>query len=494
MKDEAAQDLVGDVVEMDDMPSSTSHSRKGGYVSLDTEEHETSSVSKDATSVLGTEPDDTALFREVEYKGEVVKLYPFNYKTVPRVKWQILSCIVLFVVFGMNDQSVGTLIPTLTAEYNVSAVVVSNIFLVQLLGYTVASFYTEPIHRAVGMRGCLIFACLLCFVFFTILIIRPASFWVVMFCSLPLGLGIGVLDATANVFMGNLVIHKNEWMGILHGLYGAAAMATPPLVSYFVEWGHWSWFFIIPLGFAILGAVIVVPSFKYETANKYKLTIAEAIEASDDVNANKRLGFFALLSIPAIFLHALYMFMYLGAEIATGAWFYTFLLETKLDNKIAMSYVSASFWTGLTVGRLTLGFANRRLFANEYRATKAYGYFLLVFYTLFVGVGAIKSHSVAYFVVLYIIMFFCGVFIGPLFPNASLVALQVLPKNLHISGIGIAVAMGGCGGALLPYLVGVAIHTIGVQFMPIICWFMVCVLVAVWTLYPRFIKGHEEHF
>ena len=124
-------------------------------------------------------------------------------------------------------------------------------------------------------------------------------------------------------------------------------------------------------------------------------------------------------------------------RITTGSWFFTYLLKTKSNNRMAMSYIAASFWTGLTVGRLCLGFVTERFFENEYRASKAYGFLTLFSYTLFVLVGLIDSDSVSYFVVLFLVVFCCGVFIGPLFPNASIVALQVLPKRLHVSGVGV---------------------------------------------------------
>lgn len=305
--------------------------------------------------------------------------------------------------------------------------------------------------------------------------------------------------------MGSLLVHKNELMGIMHGLYGAAAMVTPPLVSYFVEWGHWSLFFLIPLFFSIIGMIVIFPAFKFETASKYDyLCSVENKESNNDVeeagdnslmeSTKASPGFFELLRNPAIFLYSLYLFLYLGAEITTGSWFFSYLLETKSSNKVAMSYIAASFWTGLTVGRLCLGFVTERFFENEYKASKAYAFLTLSSYTLFVLVGLINSSSVFYFVVLFFVVFCCGTFIGPLFPNASIVALQVLPKRLHVSGVGVAVAVGGCGGAAIPYLAGVIAHTVGIQYIPLLCWIMVALFTLEWTLYPKFIKGHEEYF
>lgn len=448
---------------------------------------------------------NTDLIKDVDWNGHTVKTFPLNYQTVPLVKLQVMACLTMFIVFGMNDQVLGALLPTLMDYYNITQVEISNVFIVQLCGYVVASLLNEKLNRNFGMRGGMFLAAGLCLVFFTVLATGPSSFYTCMLCCLPLGLGIGILDSTGNVLMGSLLVHKNELMGIMHGLYGAAAMITPPLVSYFVKWGHWPLFFLIPLFWSIVGMIIILPAFKHETASKYDYVCTMENKEHEDGTGESDVelttgsaegspGFFTLLKNPAVFFYALYLFLYLGAEITTGSWFFTYLLKTKSNNRMAMSYIAASFWTGLTVGRLCLGFVTERFFENEYRASKAYGFLTLFSYTLFVLVGLIDSDSVSYFVVLFLVVFCCGVFIGPLFPNASIVALQVLPKRLHVSGVGVAVAVGGCGGAAFPYLTGIVAHSIGIQYMPLLCWVVVAMFTLEWSLYPKFIKGHPECF
>lgn len=452
------------------------------------------------------EYDDNDIVQTVEWKGQSIKTYPLDYQKVHIVKWQIACCLIMFAVFGLSDQAVGTLIPTLTEYYHVSKATVSLLFLIQVCGYTLASLCNEKLHRLGGSRGAMLSACGLCMTMYLLLLTRPSSFALYAMCSFPLGLSIGILDSTGNVLMGSLVVHKNEWMGILHGLYGAAAMVTPPIASYFVKMGKWSTFYALPLCLAIVGLLIIPKAFQYETSTKYDYScIVHQEEASldeeeedDDEEAeggeahSQSPKISELLKTPAIMLYALYLFIYLGAELSTGSWLFSYLLDTKSDDRIRMSWVTSSYWTGLTVGRMCLGFVTKRIFHNEYRASKTYGLLTLFFYTLFVIVGWHNSANSWYLACLFIIVFLCGVFIGPLFPNASIVALQVLPKNLHIGGVGLAVALGGCGNAMLPYMVGLGLHFFGMSLLPILCWSMVLCFNLVWSLYPRFIKNNEE--
>ena len=41
-----------------------------------------------------------------------------------------------------------------------------------------------------------------------------------------------------------------------------------------------------------------------------------------------------------------------------------------------------------------------------------------------------------------------GFFLGPMFPAAMVACTKLLPKHLHVSGIGFAAAFGGSGGAI----------------------------------------------
>ncbi|SCU93758.1 LANO_0E04720g1_1 [Lachancea nothofagi CBS 11611] len=427
--------------------------------------------------------------RWVEYNGEIVKLYSLNYQKEPIVRWQMAASLTLFLVLGLNDECNGALLPTLSQHYNVSKVKLANLFIVQFVGYGTASLLTQKIHTLVGARGAMVTAAGLCVLCYTILLLRPPWFAVYVACFMPLGLAIGILDSVCNVLFGNLEVHKNEWMGVLHGLYGAAAMVTAPVVSYFVKFGHWNHFFLLPLVCAFVGLAMVSYAFKDETANKYNYLCEASRVEGDDTHPT----FWSLLRRPAIFMYAIYMFIYLGSEVSTGAWIFTYLLDVKKGEVIPMSYVTAAFWMGLTVGRLVLGFVTKRCFKNEYRASLFYANICLAFYTAFLFVTYLSGSSAIYFVAVAVTIFFGGVFIGPLFPNASVVALQVLPKNMHVSGVGIAVALGGCGSAILPYSVGLISNRIGFAWFPFLCWIMVAIVNIVWFMYPRVIKGHSEY-
>ncbi|KAH7606126.1 Major Facilitator Superfamily [Nakaseomyces glabratus] len=466
----------------------------GGLHEVNADASATSYFMKDGERREIEEVEGRAVVREVNWKGHDILLYDLDYEKLPMVRYQVAFCLVMFLVFGLNDQTTGSLLPTLTEHYNISTFTVSNIFLIQLSGYTCASLLNEKVHRMGGVPGAMVIVCMLCIVPLLVMAMKPSHFYIYMICCFPLGLGLGVMDSAANVLIGNLTQNKNEWMGILHALYGAAAMITPPTVSYFVKWGHWNLFFLIPLICCTAGLVLIYPAFKFETTAKYNYLSTLDGDGNETADTGvDETSLFQILKNPVVVLYSIYMFLYLGAEITTGSWFFTYLLKTKSDNRIGMSYVAASFWSGITLGRLLLGFVTKRLFSTEYNASNAYSWLSVVFFSLFVAIGLLNYSSIFYFACMFVSMFFGGFFIGPLFPNASIVALQNLPPKLHISGMGTAVAIGGCGGAGLPYLTGLIIHSCGEEIVPFMSWSMVVAFTIVWYLYPRFIPALKDN-
>jgi len=53
-----------------------------------------------------------------------------------------------------------------------------------------------------------------------------------------------------------------------------------------------------------------------------------------------------------IFLVALFLFFYVGAEVGFGGWIFTYATALKLSTATTAAYLTSGFWTALTVGRM----------------------------------------------------------------------------------------------------------------------------------------------
>jgi len=140
-----------------------------------------------------------------------------------------------------------------------------------------------------------------------------------------------------------------------------------------------------------------------------------------------------------------------------------------------MGLISSCLWTGLTVGRVGLGFVTGR-----FKSLKG-----IVMFYLFCGFCShILFWSISGITMSYISIFTLGFFIGPMFPSAMIMATIIMPKRLHVPGICAASALSGVGAASFPAFIGYVIEHHGAQVLPPIIFSYFVLLMALWISLP----------
>ena len=140
-----------------------------------------------------------------------------------------------------------------------------------------------------------------------------------------------------------------------------------------------------------------------------------------------------------------------------------------------------SFWLGITIGRVILGFVTPRLGEN----------FAICIYLVLAMAMQLLFWLVPSFVVSSIAVAFVGFFLGPLFPAVVVATTKLLPPYLHVAAIGFAAAFGGSGAAVLPFAVGAIAQSAGVKVLQPIILALLGVAVLLWTIGMPKIKQDE---
>lgn len=87
---------------------------------------------------------------------------------------------------------------------------------------------------------------------------------------------------------------------------------------------------------------------------------------------------------------------------------------------------------------------------------------------------------------------FEGFFLGPLFPAVVIAAARRLPRNLHVTSIGFSSAFSGAGSAVLPFAIGAAAHSKGVQILHPFILGVLGSAFAIWLGLPKVRKDDDE--
>ena len=134
----------------------------------------------------------------------------------------------------------------------------------------------------------------------------------------------------------------------------------------------------------------------------------------------------------------------------------------------------------MALGRATLGFVTERF--GERICISIYLALSLALQLIF--------WLVPKFVVSVVAVALLGFFLGPMFPGCVMMAAKLLPKHIHVSAIGFAMAIGGTGGTVFPFAIGAIASSKGVQVLQPIVLALLIVLLGLWLIFPR-VKKRE---
>ncbi|KAL1303465.1 hypothetical protein AAFC00_006848 [Neodothiora populina] len=366
----------------------------------------------------------------------------------------------------------------LETYYGLSYTIVSLIFLSPLVGYNASALLNNAIHLKFGRRGpaCIAPVCHL-IAYIVISVHPPYPVLVVVF--MLAGFGNGLFDAAWNAWMGNMA-NANEILGVLHGLYGVGAIIAPLIATAMITKAGLAWYqwYYVMIGVAAieLGAC----AWAFWSQNGQAFRDANPRTSNETGNRMKE-ALFTMPSARVTWLCAFFLLGYVGIEVALGGWVVVFMINERGGGKFASGMTATGFWLGITVGRFVLGFITPRI--GEKLAIAIY---------LPIATGLeLLFWLVPQFYVSAVTVALQGFVLAPMFPAAVVACTKLLPRHLHVSGIGFAAALGGSGGAIFPFVTGVIAQSHGVKVLQPIILSLLVVIWLFWLALPRIGKKRD---
>ncbi|KAG2213340.1 hypothetical protein INT46_007199 [Mucor plumbeus] len=381
----------------------------------------------------------------------------------------LASAFFISIVAGLNDGSIGTIIPRLKDYYSISNETISLLFLCSALGFFISAGLNGYIVHKIGQLNTLYFGSTLMLVSFIVL--SMGFPFPVMACTMPfVGAGMAVLDAGMNVFTANLPL-ATLMLNILHALYGVGAMISPLVASFLLKNDiSWKGMYIFLSTVAIINIAMITFGFWKVDFEE----VAEENEQQDNVKINhKELTKIAIFNRVTL-ISAAYILVYVGVEVTLGGWGYTWLKEGRQGDSIAMANVVSGYWAGLASGRILLGYLSSR-FGEK---------LMIALFTIMIIAGLfvmMVSNNVVIDSTAFVTL---GLLLGPMFPTTISLASKALPRSFHATSIGFMAALGAGGAALFPFITGQVAGKFGILIMPAACVAMSAVMLVLWCFIP----------
>ncbi len=334
-----------------------------------------------------------------------------------------------FVATGMVTTLLGPLLPVLAARWALSDAQAGALFLVQFAGATVAAILVGGFLPQRGFRFSLTLgSTLMCVGVGALGFGSLPSAVLALFCA---GAGQGVAITVSNLFVADANPHRSAAaLSLLNFSWGVGAVAWPFLVAIGVRLGHVN-ALLLALS-ATLGLIALwMARLPFTVLSKRNLSVPFLPRADR-------------LDLRTFFLFGTMFLLYVGVEGASGGWVAS-QMKRMTPTTAEMWVLPASFfWGSLMAGRALASIVLRRLreqtllYIELLLATC--GLVLLFFSSTSAAVMAGASLT--------------GFGLSGVFP----ILVSSLKRTLGDSSsrfAGLHFALGGIGGATLPWLVGV---------------------------------------
>jgi len=239
------------------------------------------------------------------------------------------------MALGLVSASLGPTLPGLAEQTSSTYKQISYLFLARSTGYMLGSLLGGKILDRLPGHSVLAAAMVLIAVTLFAVPTLPIL-WLLAAVLMVTGMAEGSVDVGSNALL--IWVHRSKvgpFMQGLHLFFGIGAFLSPIIVVQVMQMTggvrgpYWAL------------AVIVLPVALWMA----RLASPRPIHEEEGDRA-----------VPArlivVVMIALFLYFYVGAEVAFGNWIYTYALELGLASKETAGYLTSMFWGGLTLGRL----------------------------------------------------------------------------------------------------------------------------------------------
>jgi fucose permease len=380
----------------------------------------------------------------------------------------IILAYIAFIALGMPDGLLGVAWPSIRGGFSIPLDAMGLLLIMSTTGYLVSSFSSGKIIAWLGVGRVLVLSCALTGMALIGYTLVP-EWWMMVLLGIAAGLGAGAIDAGLNTYVAT---HFGEGlMQWLHASYGIGVTLGPIIMTFaLTTQNSWRLGYRIVGGFQILLAVCFILTLPLWMQNDKPAATGQPQKLTDF-----KTPLLETLQHPQVWLSMLLFFLYTGAEVSLGAWSYTLLTEARGIPTRSAGLWAGSYWGMFTIGRVLAGVYAKRIGVSK-----------LVFGSLagaLTGALLLWWNPVEWVNLLAVALI--GFSIAPVFPALISGTSQRVGARFAANTIGMQMAAGGLGGALITGLLGVLARRVSLEVIPIYLIILFTALLALHWMAER---------
>src|SRR5713226_5101724 len=250
----------------------------------------------------------------------------------------ILAAILAIFVYGMIAAMLGTILPDLSARFQLTPKQNGTIAFCQALGLIIASLAVGPLIDNEGKKvGMLLGLALITLAL--VLLPKSGGFASIAAYLFLLGIGGGIIVTAANALASDVSPeHRGTTLNLLNLFFGLGGLATPFISANLLSRNAVRLCYLVAgLTFATLIVNIATTMPQPTGAQSFVFS-----EVGD------------VLGRPTLWLLALFLFLYVASEVGVWNWLVQHLIAQGIPEGRALNILSLGFALGLLIGRVVI--------------------------------------------------------------------------------------------------------------------------------------------
>ena len=372
-----------------------------------------------------------------------------------------------FLLIGVVTTLLGPILPMLAAQWSLDDAELGLLFTAQFGGAIIGAALSSRMIVQLGLFRLMV--CGYVAIAGAVACLGIGSWLIGLLSVFSVGLAMGLTAPAINL----LVAHINPErpaaaVNILNFAWALGAVAGPPIIAFFGRNGH--------LAQSLVGLAVLLSCVAFLTRRAAIDFPAGPDYRAPDQNDRVRLEPSALRAwaSPYGLLTGVLIFLYVGTETATSGWIATYALRLGESTNGFETLMPSVFWGGLLIGRATAPAILSRVSDTTLVLS---GLFLGGSGLLLILVGS-ELLSITFGVGL------TGLGLASVFPTTFAIFAHHFGEQAP-QMTGLFFVIGGLGGALIPWLVGIVSEGFGDLrvgiFVPLL-GVAIMILLQLWTI------------
>jgi fucose permease len=339
----------------------------------------------------------------------------------------ILAAVLAIFVYGMIAAMLGTILPGLSERFHLTPNQNGRIAFAQAMGLTIASVGVGPLIDNEGKKIGLVLGLALVAVALASLP-KSRGFGSIAALLFVLGLGGGVVVTGANALVSDVAPdHRGTALNLVNLFFGLGGMATPFISANLLKRD------IVKLCYAAGAFALIALAVGF----------AAPIPGPTGVRSFVLADAGTVLGKPILLMLGLMLFLYVSCEVGIWNWLAQHLIAQGIPESRALNILSLGFALGLLVGRVAV--SPILITVPPEQVTLASAIAMAVTSYLALRVHDAKAA--------WILVFFAGVAMAPVFPTTLAIVGNAFPRMTG-TAIGFAITCGWLGLAVSSRIVG----------------------------------------